>query len=198
MANNPDRRYSSKLNREDLLLYTIAILLIVFFSFFFVRIQIQNDLPVYSKLDQEMLANLRFNKNVENHSVNQEFLKAQLQVVYKRYELANKIARTIAYIKFIGFLVGTLLVLVGTILVVRGIRNHEIAFSNEIPTSVSNKISFVTNSPGIWITLIGAVIMISTILKGIEGNTSDTGIAFPSDPNLSMRDTSQIIIRPQK
>ncbi len=173
-----DRHYRSKIHSEDLLLYIIAIVLILFFSYFFLKIQERNDNTVFTAQDQRMFENLKLSDKKDSVAIEKEFIKAQLQLVYKRYELSTKVSRTIAYIKFIGFLIGTLLVLLGTMLVIRGVRDHAISGTGE---GMNNfKFSLAVSSPGMFLTLIGAIIMVATIIKGIENKMEDTGIAFPN------------------
>lgn len=177
MATTPDRPYKNRIHREDLLLYIVSVVLISFFIAYFVRIQQHNDKPVFNELDTEMFKNLQL-KDPEQIRPEHEFLKAQLQLVYKRYELTTKVSRTIAYIKFIGFIVGTLLVLLGTMVVIRGIRHHDFNASGEGIEKF--RFSLSLSSPGMFLCLIGTIIMIATILKGVENKMDDVGIAYPN------------------
>jgi hypothetical protein len=190
----PERPYNDKVNKEDLLLYLLTTALISFFIYFFWQLQKENNKPVFTEQDERMFSNLQLKDSAAYLDMRQEFLKAQLQMVYKRYEFSSRLSRSIVYIKFIGFLVGTILVLFGAMIVVRGIRDHGINVTGA--AQEKGNFSVVTHSPGVWITLIGAVIMIATILKGVEANMSDTGIAFPLYNNLpqQMNEDTSIII----
>lgn len=179
ITNGPDRPDNGgKINPEDLLLYVFCFLLMVFLGGYFVYITNLNENEVQGKADARLLDNLLIRSDtVDNTDI--AFLKSQLLQVQTRYRFFHKLARTKAHIKYVGFLVGTLLTVLGSMVVIRGVRDS--GNNLEVSGVERAKVKLTTSSPGIFIAAIGGAIILSTILGGNLASVNDGAIVYPGD-----------------
>jgi hypothetical protein len=169
---------------EDLILYVFCLLLVAFCAFYFLNLQELNDKDLLTTHDREMLSDLKIKDADGDDHIKIAFIKAQLLLINKRYEFSTRFARANAFVKYIGFMVGTLLTILGTMIVIRGVR--ESAITTEIEAAQKARVKFITSSPGIFIVFAGTLIIMSTVLKTSESNLKDDGITYPSDNNFEM------------
>ena len=99
-----DMESSNNLKKEDLILYVFCFSLLLFLSIYFWNAQLESSRDILSEYDKVMLEDLKIGPNPMYDNTQSPFLRAQLQVVYKRYSLANRVAITNSYIKYISFL----------------------------------------------------------------------------------------------
>lgn len=102
-------------------------------------------------------------------------LKAQMDTVLLRYQFANNMLSAATLRRNAAFLVGTLLCLMGALLVVRGIRSSKVditaSFSAQLKTSIAS------NSPGMILSFFGVVIIVVSLFVGSNLSVDDAGIA---------------------
>ncbi len=176
---------------EDITLYLLCFTLVIFLGFYFYT------MPDKNKTDG--IATSAIYKDLEivnGHSDASNYLKAQLQLIHRRYDFANNVAKSNVLLKYVAFLVGTLLTVLGTSVVIRGVRNST---TNLEGGNGSAKISFSIASPGVVVVVSGTLIILFSIYKGHEVSYEDGGIQFltkPAKDSISDPFTEPIITTP--
>jgi hypothetical protein len=115
--------------------------------------------------------------SIPDEQLNVNLIKAQLIIGYKRYEFAQRFERTNSQIKYIGFLVGAVLCVLGSMIVIKGVRENESTLN--IEGLEKAKIKFTTSSPGLIVVFIGGLIVIATIWRNVRTDVIDPVISLP-------------------
>jgi hypothetical protein len=169
---------------EDIFLYTITAVIIVFTSWFLISTQneITKNLP---KADTEQIFLNAYPNQIDQTAEKMEndlsngilsppnainrnymaYLQAQSNLNKKRYDLGSQLVIANMTRKNIGFLIGTLLALLGCIIVVRRIRNMPLSASGNVS---GQSFSLLTASPGVLLVVMGSIMIIATILRSDE------------------------------
>lgn len=186
---------SNTITAEEIILYCLTLIILIGLSFYFWHILSSTAQPHESAFIKEDVSGLKISsdKIPANEQLRLEWMKAQLQIVSKRYELASRLNVTYAYVKYISFVVGAVLCLLGTIIIFKGVRPSPIEAGMSTDQQIRFKIS--TSSPGAFMTFLGTAIIITSItFRGEVVKTNDVGI-FMSDQSakdivLSKKDIS--------
>lgn len=183
--------------REDAVLYVFCALLLVFVGFFFWRTQ--------SKLEETLLnewqkteavapqtsarqpPNLDMPSTINSPEYYAAYLRTQEEVSSRRYQHGARILLTTSTRKNTGFLVGTMLALLGCIIVVRRVRKMPI--TADFGGSERAKFRVITSSPGVFVTLLGALIILSTIIRYDSFEIADA-VIYPPGAGTSIVTTS--------
>ncbi|MBC6989591.1 MULTISPECIES: hypothetical protein [Hymenobacter] len=185
--------FSADFTPEDLILYVFCFLLVGFVAFYFTSVNAASGADFMSAHDKVMVDRLALDAMPDDR-LRANLIKAQLQIAYKRYEYGARFEHTNSLIKYIGFMVGTLLAILGAVVVVKGVRDSPIGFEAEGLERA--RIKFTASSPGVFLAFIGGSIIITTIVHGIAANVEDPTISVPIYPGdgfaPAARDTSQI------
>ena len=174
--------FNKDFTAEDLILYLFCIGLVTFLGIYFWELkgnEFHKTIPIPG--EKELIESIKISqgKGLDNDSkVKTDFLRAQLVLIHRRYQFASKISRYNTILRQIGFLIGTLLVVLGTMIVIRGVRDSNIDL--EIKGLERAKIKFTTSSPGIFLAFIGSLVIIVTIIKGGATSFDDDGITNPA------------------
>ena len=186
---------------EDIFLYAILLCVIGFSSWFLYNTQteFEKNLPkkttdnnhIYLEaLDKEIAPSAtpekdsvvsRFDKNYL------AYLQSQANLNKNRYDLGSQILIANTTRKNIGFLIGTLLCLIGCIVIVRRIRNMSIEAEGN---AAGQQFKFLTASPGVLLTLFGSAIILATIIRVDKVEVTDYDPLLPyvqrvANPNPS-------------
>jgi hypothetical protein len=87
-----------------------------------------------------------------------------------RYRQASVLLMFNVWTRYLGFVTGMILALVGSSFILGKLREPD----SKIDTSSSSwKFSLTTASPGLMLTLLGTILMITTLIKTFEVNVSD-------------------------
>jgi hypothetical protein len=185
-------RAADAFTREDGVLYVFCFLLLGFIAAYFLHVGQQTNEDILSPLDQEMVRSFKLKNPPDSlrETTQTNFLKAQLLLVYQRYEFSNRFARTNSYIRFISFLVGTLVTLLGMMVVIRGVRETPFNLNLDSPQRIALKLQ--ASSPGLILACAGTLIIMATILKTSEANLQDRGIALPGMTPDTTRHSSPV------
>lgn len=103
------------------------------------------------------------------------FLQAQLRVVELRYRQAAVATLAHAARNYSGFLVGTLLTLMGSLIVVRRVRGTPAEADLRAPNAL--RLRIVTTSPGLFAATLGAAILIAAMITRDTTEITDDGVA---------------------
>ncbi|MFN8355688.1 MAG: hypothetical protein U0Y10_14620 [Spirosomataceae bacterium] len=169
--------FSRNFTLEDLLLYIVCMGLLCFVGSYFweVTTNLKGELNAQEMKQLNQLA-IQPTPNAQDN-VDNNYFRAQLQLIYKQYDFRNKYIQIGAVIKFSGFLVGALLSILGMMVVVRGVRTG--VFDVEASAYENARVKLTSSSPGIFLVFAGTLIIISTIVRGFETSTTDININYP-------------------
>jgi hypothetical protein len=161
----------------------IIVSLLIFVAFVLVTIsQINNiqkginNAPILE--DSVLISTLRISdSDAPNQIINKNLFLLENETIKKRYHNANVILKSQILIKYLGFLTGMILSVLGAIFVLGKFRENPIVFDSngKIPQNISMK--FQSTSPGIFLALIGAIIMMTTIINKTDIRVDD-GIVY--------------------
>lgn len=98
------------------------------------------------------------------------------QNLKKRYHNANVILKSQIYIKYLGFLTGMILSVLGAIFVFGKFREYPTRFSSNGGIENNFKVQLQSTSPGIILSLLGTILMIITILSKKELEVKDGAV----------------------
>jgi hypothetical protein len=175
-----------KFTKEDALLYVFCALLLIFVGVFFWRTQ--------SKLEDSLMKEWQKTEAVApaiaatpdpnpdgapalQSAQYAAYLRTQEMISSRRYQHGARILLTTSTRKNTGFLVGTMLALLGCIIVVRRVRKMPI--TADFAASERAKLRVITSSPGVFVTLLGALIILSTIIRYDSFEIADAVIQPP-------------------
>ncbi|UOQ69052.1 hypothetical protein [Hymenobacter volaticus] len=192
MQDSAKRFFTKDFTYEDVILYLFCFLLVGFIAFYFTSINESHGVDFMSSHDKVMMDKLVI-EPMPGDKLRENLIKAQLQIAYKRYEHGARFEHTNSLIKFIGFLVGTLLAILGAVVVVKGVRDSPIGFEAEGLERA--RIKFTASSPGVFLAFIGGGIIVTTIVHTIEAEVDDPVISVPinmMEATSGKTDTTQI------
>ena len=107
-----------------------------------------------------------------------EYNSIQLEQTKIRYEYSSKILLSNSTRKNIAFLIGTMMIILGTILVISKIES---TIDTKITTLENAKFNLTTTSPGVFVIFLGTIIVITTILKSDTYNFKDNPITTKTE-----------------
>jgi hypothetical protein len=161
---------------EDLILYIFCFCLVGFIGFYFISVSESSRADFMSASDRAMMTKLEL-CTLKGDGLRENIIKAQLQMAYKRYEYGARFEHTNSLIKFIGFMVGTLLTILGAVVIVKGVRDSPIGL--EVSGLARAQVKFTASSPGLFLTLIGGAIILTTIVHTIAAEVQDPTFNVP-------------------
>lgn len=144
---------------------TIIALMIFFFvaslgQFIYLQINIKMSPDLPKEWTQE--------KNIEKQLCELEYL-----VINKRYHQGETSLMSRIWLHYLGFVTGMILALIGAIFILGKLRENESKLNLDVS---SVKVSLISSSPGLFLALLGTVIMITTILDHKKIDITDTSI----------------------
>jgi hypothetical protein len=130
------------------------------------RSEVTSTLPpiANTKVDSDIESKLPFIKlytltKMEEHSIN------------RRYNQAGAIIMSGIYTKYLGFFTGMILAIVGSVFIISKLKEDTTNLEGSAQEQIKFKVA--SSSPGIIFSLLGTILMITTILKKGEVNVQD-------------------------
>lgn len=160
---------------EDVILYAFSGALLILLGFFF---HLQT-----THLKDGLLTGNPASESEEfgliTEDADRSFMAAQLHLTVRRYRLAAALAYTKTARANAGFLIGSLMALLGALIVVRRVRETPTGADWEAAKVLSLK--FATSSPGLVLAFLGTLVIVSSILSVSERSVSvrDSRILHP-------------------
>jgi hypothetical protein len=166
---------------EDLVLYLMTGLLLWFFWATFGSMREQEARLIESisgdVIEQWQPAPWDQPQRWEDGSLDMQFLRAQVAITAMRYKQGSISTAAISTRKNLGFVVGTIVTILGSIVIIRGVRG---SVKLEADVKDRGRIVLETSLPGILMVVVGGAIVLSTILtSGERPAISDDGINCP-------------------
>ena len=157
------------MKKQDILLYIIGLSIFGFVSFILVKTQysLQRDLSSGIQLENKI---------------------PQLEQTKIRYEYLSKILLANTIRKNIAFLIGVMMIILGTILIISRIKSDIRAQVDLVKT---DKFHITTTSPGVFIVLLGTIIVVTTVLKSDVYKVEDSPLKTTSNREEPMNNTNQ-------
>ncbi|MBU2887894.1 hypothetical protein KO507_19170 [Gilvimarinus agarilyticus] len=188
-----------KLTQEEIILYVFTFLIMLGVSAYFGMVfkETSNPKPesIIGHSGQDLFID---NSGVhDQYFIQVQMIKAHLQVVGKRYEMASRINNSIAYIKYISFAVGTFLCLLGVIVIFKGVRESPI--KSEMSSANQLKFRISTTSPGAFVVFLGTVIICLSITYKSTIDVKDEPIKYVNSPTANTSDqvSSELLLSDQ-
>jgi len=157
---------------EDTFLYLTLVVVLTFSSWFLMKTHFDIEKSQPQPTNQQIFIDILNNKSLETDSnktdsekINKNYLaylQAQANLNKSRYDLGTQLVSANLMRKNIGFLIGTLLALIGCIVIVRRIRNMSVSAEG---SAAGQQIKFLTASPGIVLVMLGSLIILTTIIR---------------------------------
>ncbi|MGB5318753.1 hypothetical protein [Eudoraea sp.] len=163
--------------------FPLMVGVIIFFSVFFISATAYQLLRIQDKIDYKennaptFLFENVLDKNANLTSEQQELLvKKNLEtyVIDRRYHQGNMLLTSRIWIQYLGFLVGTILVLIGAIFIVGKMQETNSNFDSDVKNL--GKLSFNSSSPGLFLAFFGTIIIASTLFYHPEISTEDASL----------------------
>ncbi|AMM52434.1 hypothetical protein TH61_16280 [Rufibacter sp. DG15C] len=131
---------------------------------------------IKSTIEPIFSADSSYNKIVDKHKLAELLLLAQLEadVINRRYHQANVSMMLTLWIKYLSFLTGIILTMVGSIFILGRINDLNTTVNYDTPNF--GKIAFQSSSPGIILSLIGMVLILASFQSKSIGEIQDTAI----------------------
>ncbi len=173
-TSSPSLEVEDRLTTEDVVLYifglVVALLVVIF---------------MYSSQTSEEARMARFAATAE--AMSHEAASASTKANLLRYAFSAAVFPSTTARANVSLMVGTLLALMGSFLIVRGVRDSPI--SGEASTTEKFQVKFAASSPGLVLALLGCTIIGLTIWRGskfeiIETPVSESAPVGSSPENL--------------
>ena len=178
------RIFSQGFTPEDLVLYTLSLLLIIFLWMTFSDLR-ASETELLRSLSKPVIDNWKpespntrgaglgaLNENDMN------FLRAQVVITAMRYQQGSITTAALSTRKNLGFMVGTIIAIIGCIVVIRGVRE---ILPIEAKGALKDRaeIALTTSSPGVFIVFMGSIIILATVLtSGDRPELKDEPITY--------------------
>jgi hypothetical protein len=157
---------------EEYILYGFGVVMLVVFAIMFGRVESRE-----YEIAKRSASPLAAWAPAPTDDRDLAFLKAQLTLSGLRYGQAERATTAIGVRRNFGFLVGTIIALLGCVVAIRGTRGSPIGFAAEHRTF--GKYRLDTTSSGAFIVLIGGIIILATVINNDRVQVEDDGIALP-------------------
>ena len=105
----------------------------------------------------------------------------EAHVIERRYHQANAALLVRAWIKYIGFLTGMMISVVGSVFILGRLTEAASKLSAE---GTFGKLNFESVSPGLILVLLGTVLMITTVLVNPPTDVSDAPVYLTERPSV--------------
>ncbi len=183
-ANWFDKVFSRGFTPEDLVLYLLSMLLIIVFWSIFRELQAREDRLIASisaevanawgpgamQEPQGSVAGLD-----DDEWINMQHIGAQLTLSAMRYQQGSISTAAISTRKNLAFLAGVILAIIGCVIIIRGVRQSQTKFDAKV--SERTRVTLLTTSPGIFVVLMGAIIVVAAVVtSGERPEIEDAGI----------------------
>lgn len=162
-----------KLRWQYKLLPFIIPMIVVLALFFFLASLVQM-INLHNRIDKFPEVNKVL---IEDPNMEKSLLALELLLIEKRYHQANTSLMSRIWLKYLGFVTGMILSIIGATFVLAKLR--------EQPTNVQLstrelKFSLISSSPGIILAILGTLIMVITIYRHNPIDLYDSNIYLPS------------------
>ncbi|MEX2411414.1 MAG: hypothetical protein WD607_08625 [Candidatus Paceibacterota bacterium] len=153
---------------------------IVFFSLFFLIATGYQLIHIQNKIDfsGKNIGGINENdaKNISDTPKSELTSKIELEtyVIDRRYHQSNMLLISRIWIQYLGFLVGTILVLIGAIFILGKMQEQASSFDSDIKSF--GKVAFNSSSPGLFLALFGTLIISTTLFYHPEITTEDASL----------------------
>ncbi|MCZ4410521.1 hypothetical protein O3Q51_17015 [Cryomorphaceae bacterium 1068] len=155
---------------EDWVLYILT-LLATGFAYHYLSEAKEKQLDLIEMAYQdEISTDIKFDKS---DRIEVAYFKAQVQQTNRIAGHSSRGLVASSSIKFVGFLIGVVMVFLGSIMIIRGIRNMPTVVDGSLNDQA--KISIISSSPGVIYSVLGVVVILSTVL-------STSNIGFTVNP----------------
>lgn len=154
--------------------------IIVFFSLFFITATGYQLIHIQNKID---FSNQNSNSlNINNAEILPGTPKSELSskieletyVIDRRYHQSNMLLISRIWIQYLGFLVGTILVLIGAIFILGKMQEQGSSFDSDLKSL--GKVAFNSSSPGLFLAFFGTLIISTTLFYHPEITTEDASL----------------------
>ena len=178
------RIFSQGFAPEDLLLYVLSLVLIVFLWMTFSGLR-TSEAELLRSLSGPVIDNWKpespntrgaglgaLNENDMN------FLRSQVVITAMRYQQGSITTAALSTRKNLGFMVGTIIAIIGCIVVIRGVRE---ILPIEAKGALKDRaeVALTTSSPGVFIVFMGSIIILATVLtSGDRPELKDEPITY--------------------
>ncbi|MCC6370351.1 MAG: hypothetical protein IT236_05030 [Bacteroidia bacterium] len=177
----------------------LACALLFFVVFVFTTLtqvsEVQSSISNSPNLNDTVLYNLisHAKPSERNDKIDMSLLLLENQIIKKRYHNANVILKAQIYTKYLGFLTGMILSLLGAMFILGKYR--ELPTDVKVQSNDPNKLNLQlqSTSPGIILSVIGAVIMITTILSKTDIIVKDYAIYLQADYSVNTKKDTTVI-----
>lgn len=179
---------------EDIVLYSISILVLSLFAYFFHMSYENSD---YNPEHYEMLIESFKFQDDSTTFKSTNYYKAQLLLNHKRYEAVMVSLKNRFLIRTVAFMLGSIIILLGSLVVIRGVRDPGSGL--EIEGAEKLKLKFQSSTPGLFLALFGTLIVLTTIIAEKKYTTTDNGIqsletSFGYDNYYSPKDNLPLVV----
>jgi hypothetical protein len=158
---------SRRFTAEDAVLYLLGVCLLLWPAWFFARSMDQ----LQSGPESALQVIARDWKPATIGIGADRYLAAQLYVTASRHEYASRLLIANSSRNNSGFVVGTLLAVMGCFLVIRGVRDSTINAS--VKATSHGNVRVLMTSPGVFVATLGTAIIIVTLLNNAKSELSD-------------------------
>lgn len=166
--------------RNILIGLTVFFLIASFIQLYYLHTQIKSppDVDIGEKIStfETILKNATVGEQM-NYTVWKTLALLEKNAVARRYHQANVLLMSRVWVKYLGFITGMILALVGATFILGKLRESE---SKLDTTSSLWKFSFTTASPGLLLALLGTILMITTILTHHTIKIKDETLYIPT------------------
>ncbi len=147
--------------KEDKVLYAFTFLLIILASIYFVKVQQKQVSLVEEASSKQIPDDLKLKPN---DLMELNFYRSQIYLNNQLIAYSSRGVIATSSIKYIAFLVGMIMIFLGSIMIVRGIKID----TTEMGSDLGDRLKFkmISSSPGILMAFLGATILITSILSG--------------------------------
>lgn len=176
--NPPDSDHSTLEWQHKAFPYMAGI--IVFFSLFFLTATGYQLIHIQNKIDFSNQNNSTINKSdamavpVAPKTELDSKIELETYVIDRRYHQSNMLLISRIWIQYLGFLVGTILVLIGAIFILGKMQEKSSSFDSDIKSL--GKVAFNSSSPGLFLAMFGTLIIATTLFYHPEITTEDASL----------------------
>jgi len=172
-----DRIFTHGFTPEDAVLYFLTLILLAFIWLNLSAIR-RNEAESIRSISDDVLQLWHPTPYDQDSNINMDFLRAQVANTAMRYHLASASTAAISARQNIAFIIGALVTLLGSIIVIRGVRESAISADGK---AGHIRFRLITSSPGVFMIAIGCALVAFTVWQsGERPKLTDNGIICPT------------------
>ena len=187
------RRWQTKL--LPFMIIMLSFLTVFFFAASVIQLfYLHHRIEIYPELNMDKALNITGNlkdTDIMNYTEWKTLSVLEGYALQRRYHQANVLLISRIWTRYLGFVTGMILAMVGATFILGKLRETESRIESE---SAAGKFSITSASPGLILAFLGTVLMITTVIVHQDIEVKDSAVYVNTGESLSFKQAGNVYI----